>query len=76
MNNWDKLAGTLQEYELTRLRDNIYSRMENCKNLKWKITEVIHDSAKEWVESNPHSQSEIVMQIIETTKTNLTYKQN
>ena len=72
MNNWDRLAEILQDYELTSLRDIIYSKMENCKNLKWKMIDIIHDSANEWQERNPLSQSEIISQIIEQTTKNRT----
>ena len=67
MNNWDKLAEILQDYELASLRDIIYSRMKNCRNLKWKMIDIIQDSANEWQEQNPLTQSEIISQIKETT---------
>ena len=60
MTNWDELAVILQDNELIGLRDDIYLKMENYKNPKWKMMDIIHDSAKEWQKYNPLLQTEIV----------------
>ena len=43
----------------------MYAKMEHCKNLQHKMIDIIHDSAEEWIQSNPLEQPEIVSEIIE-----------
>ena len=65
MSDWELLADILQDHDLTKLRSNIYSKMENQKSLNWNVIDIIHDSAKDWLDNNPYTQREIIQEIIE-----------
>ena len=65
MSDWELLADILQDHGLTKLRSNICPKMENQKSLNWNVIDIIHDSAKDWLDNNPYIQREIIQEIIE-----------